>query len=299
MFAIGEWAAFGTALSWGISVHVHGAVAQKVGPEAVTLLRTPYQLVFMAIAYGLFGNPTSFTLTDAMLIFAAAFTGQFLGDLCQYRAMMYIGPTIAILLKSLSACFTAILGALLLDQSLTPRILAGIIIATLGAGMVLVERTGSTLLPGQERPRGRRLVVGTALGLGSALFLACSLILLKFALRNGVTPLWASLTRIMFATVILWSLGLVKGWVRITLDGLRAYPTILWTLLFSNLFSTTGNWLSSVAVHHAPVGIAATIMGLQPVLIMLMGAVWYRKVPSLLVWLGLIVAFVGVVLLFM
>jgi drug/metabolite transporter (DMT)-like permease len=233
-----------------------------------------------------------------MLIFLSAFTGLYLGDLCLYRSMMYIGPPMAILLQSLSACFTAALGAIWLGQSLTARMLAGIAVATLGAALVLTERTGSTLLPGQERPRGRRLAVGAALGFSSALLLACSFILLKIALLNGVTPIWASLIRILFASVILWSLGLVRGWTRAALNGLRNHPAILWTLLLSNFFSAAGSWLASVALHNAPVGVAATIMGLQPVLVTVMGAVWYRKAPSPLVLLGMAAAFGGIALLF-
>jgi drug/metabolite transporter (DMT)-like permease len=212
--------------------------------------------------------------------------------------MMYIGPPMATLLDSLNACLTAVLGALLLGQSLTARILAGIAVATLGTAMVLMERTGSTLLPGQELPRGRRLTMGTILGLCSALFQSCSFILMKMALLNGVTPLWASLTQIMFGAVILWSIGLFRGWTRAAINGLRAHPAILWQLLLSNFFSAAGVWLSSVALHNAPVGIAATIMSLQPVLVMLMSAVWYRNLPSPIVLLGTVVAFGGIALLF-
>jgi len=91
-------------------------------------------------------------------------------------------------------------------------------------------------------------------------------------------------------------MGLARGWVTAVRQGLIQYPKIYWMLFLSCACGSSGMWLSSLAVNLAPVGIATTLIGLQPIAVTLLGAVWYKRRLSLRIITGIAVAFCGTVL---
>ena len=161
-------AAFATALGWAVSAYVPGVVGRMAGPVGVTMLRQPFQLAALGIVCLLLGEETFLSLKGLGLLTVSGITGFICCDLLLYGAMGIIGPQAAIQLASLSSGVTALLGMFFLGERLPLQAVAGIIITLVGVAIVLTERTGSTLLPGQEVPTGRRLVLGTAAGLGAA-----------------------------------------------------------------------------------------------------------------------------------
>lgn len=293
---LGELAAFGTAFGWAVSSYVHGLVGRKVGASGVTLLRLPFQLTALGLLGLLLGAETTMMPRAFVLLLFSGLAGITFCDSLLYMGINILGPQLGVLLLSLSAAFTALFGWLFIGERLSLQVVAGIALAMLGVAIVITERTGSTLLPGQEKPCGKTLTLGVAVCVGAALFQAVSFLLLKEAMRGGVDPLWAAFVRLFLAAIVLWGLGLFRGWSFAAVRGVRANPTVFWMLLGSTSFSATGLWLSSVAMHLAPAGVAATIIGLQPVLITFVGAVWRRCWPSSRVVLGTIVAFSGMAL---
>lgn len=295
---IGEYAAIGTSFTWAISSHVHGAVSKRVGPGALTLMRTPFQIFFLLLFCLLWGGAVpALTPGNLLLICLSGFCGLALGDLLLYHSIIIIGPQMGVLLNSVSAIFTTGLGWLLLGERLPLPALGGILLITLGVGVVMLERSGSTLLPGQSIPTSKQLALGIALGIASAFFMACSFILIKKVLRSGLDPLWVTLFRCLFANLLLWGVGFLKGWTKDAMRGMRSEHKFFWMLLGSNLAGASGLWLSNVALNQAPSGIAAALIGLQPVMVTIIGALWYRKRPALQVLLGTAVAFSGSALL--
>ena len=296
MAGLGELAAFGTAVGWSVSSYVHGIVGQMVGARSVTLLRLPYQMILLTVLCVGIGVETPLDPESVLYLFLSGFIGVSLCDFMLYQAITIVGPQTAILVLSLSSSFTAVIGFCLLGEVLALRTVAGIAMTTLGVIWVLAERTGSTLLPGQEPPKGRRLATGIALSVGAAVTLALSFIFLKMALRTGMPPLWAALVRIACAAAVLWGTGLFKGWSMAAVSDMRAQPRVFWILLSVSAFSAAGMWFSSVAMSMIPAGVAATIIGLQPIIVAIVGAVWCRRVPSRRVVSGTLVAFCGTAL---
>ena len=296
MAGLGELAAFGTAAGWSLSSYVHGMVSRMVGARSVTLLRLPYQTVLLAAMCLVLGVETPMEPENVFYLFLSGFAGVSLCDFMLYHAMTIIGPQTAILLLSLSSSCTALIGFLFLGEALSAQTVAGIATATLGVFWVVSERAGSTLLPGQETPKGRQLAFGVALSLGGAVALALSFIFLKMGLRGGVPPLWAAFIRTVAAAVLLWGTGLFLGWSTKAVRDVRAQPKVFWMLLGVSAFSAGGMWLSSVAMSLIPTGVAATLIGLQPILVAVVGAVWCRRMPSWRVITGTMIAFCGTAL---
>lgn len=292
----GELAAFGTAFGWAVSSYAHGLVGRMAGAAEVTLLRLPYQMAVLGLLCLLLHVDVALPAKSAGLLFLSGLTGIACSDFMLYRAMMIIGPHLGVLLISLSAGITALFGRLFMGESLPAQAVFGIGVTMFGIAWVLRERGGGTFFPGQENPCGKVLAFGVLLGLGAALFQALSFIFWKMAMQGGSNPLWATFVRLLLASLLLWGLGLLRGWSRSALRAIRTQPGVFWTLLGASGFSAGGMWMAGVAMDRAPAGVAATIIGLQPVLITFVSAAWNRRRPSWRVLLGTAVAFAGTAL---
>ncbi|MDR2946726.1 MAG: DMT family transporter [Candidatus Adiutrix sp.] len=293
MIGLGEMAALGTALTWGLSTQVHGAVGRMVGPTGVTLLRLPYQVAFLALMCVVFGADTRMGWGPLALFFLSGFLGISVSDFCLYRAINVIGPAIAVLIMSTSTIFSTLFGFLFLGEVLPFWALVGIGVTLGGILWVLTEHSAGTLMPGQEIPRGRELVWGSLNAVGAAVSLAVSFIIWKTGMQGGVDPLWATFVRAASGGLAMWAVGLARGWVAPVRRGLAQYPKIYWMLFISCAMGSTGMWFAGLAVNLAPVGIATTLIGLQPIAVTLMGAAWYKRRLSLRTVTGIAVAFCG------
>ena len=219
--------------------------------------------------------------------------GIALCDMALYRSMVILGACEGILLQSLSAGMTAIFGACFLGEFLSPQAVLGIVVATLGVAVVVTDGTVIARLSECFSGARHMLLVGVALGLVAACTLAGSLIILKIVLQKGMSPLWAALVRISLGGAILWGAGLFRGWSVEAVRGLMSKKAVFGMLLCSNAFSAFGMWFAAVAVHRSPAGIAATLMGLQPIMVMLIGAAWSRTLPTKRGVAGTVIAFAG------
>ena len=296
IIGIGELSALGTATSWGISSQVHGYVARLVGPAGLTLLRMPFQVFFLALMCLVMGPDTAWTLEGVGFLAASALSGIYLCDFFVSYAMYVLGPATAALLLSSSTAFSALLGWVFLGEELPSQVWAGIGLTMLGIFFVVTENRGSTLLPGQSRPVGKALLLGVGAGLLAGITLAFSFLFLKQGLQTGLDTLWGTFIRLIIGACLLWGLGALHSWPAKAIRGARQHPKVCLMLLFSCFFSAVGLWCASFALTEAPVGVAATLIGLQSITVTIIGALWYRKLPSLRIVAGTLVAFGGVAL---
>lgn len=292
----GELAAFGTAFGWALSSYAHGMVGRMVGAAGVTLLRTPFQMALLGLMCLLSGVDVSLTWRECLLLLLSGFMGITCSDFMLYKGMTVIGPQMSVLLISTSSAFTALLGWFFLGETLPVQAVAGICLTLTGIAVVVGDHGGSTLYPGQEEPPPSRLAAGAALVGGAAVLQAVSFIAWKAAMQDGASPLWATFVRLATAAAILWGVGFFKGWSARALHDIRTRPRVLWLLLGASTFSAGGMWAAGLAMVLAPAGVAATIIGLQPVLIVGVGAVVRRQMPSARVLTGTCVAFAGTAL---
>lgn len=290
---LGELAAFGTALTWGISTQVQGAVGRMVGANGVTLLRMPYQVFFLGLMCLVMGAEISLSLKGFMLLAASGAMGVFMSDFLLYRAISVIGPGMAVLILSTSTIFSTFLGWLLLGEVMPLPALAGIGVALAGIMLVVTEQSSCMLLPGQEVPRGRELTGGLLMAAGAALALSGSFLALKMGFQTGIDPLWGTFIRTLNGALMLWIIGAARGWVTSVRQGLGRYPKVYLMLFGSCALGSCGIWLSGLALLLAPVGVASTLISLQPIVVAIVGAVWYRRRLSWRIMAGIVIAFGG------
>ncbi|SBW06213.1 conserved membrane hypothetical protein [uncultured delta proteobacterium] len=296
MAGSGELAAICTAASWGVASQINSAVARRTGATSLALLRLPYMAVLCGILCLIFNAEAAVSLKAALLLSLSGFLGLAMGDVLLYRSILIIGPTMGILMLSLSSSLTAVIGWLFLGEALPLQAVFGICLTLAGVTVVVLEHSESILMPGQAVPQGRQLALGVGLAGAAACGLAVAYVAQRMAMQTGVQPLWAGFIRIAGGGGALWAIGIVTGWSGAAVRTFAAQPTARWMLLVSCSAGSLGVWGASYALAHAPAGVAATLIGLQPIVVACIGAAWYRRKLSSRVVCGSLVAFTGTAL---
>ncbi|MDR2161518.1 MAG: DMT family transporter [Desulfovibrio sp.] len=292
----GELTALMTAVVWAISSQINGSIGRRVGAVSVSLLRMPFQTLFLALACGVAGGGASFGPQPVVFIFLSGLTGVTLGDLLLYKAIVILGTRAGILLQSLSTSCTALFGLLFLGEPLTLQLATGIFLATMGVGIAVTAGLERSTPPGQPPLTRREIRRGICFGLAGAAFLALSFITLRAGMQGDMDPYWGAFLRALLGGGLLWLAGLPGHWSQAAVRSCRASPFIALLLCLSCLLGALGMWGACESMRLIPAGIAATIMGLQPVWVIVTASLWERSLPSLRIVLGAGVAFGGTAL---
>ena len=296
LIGLGEIAATITSLSWAWSNRIHTAIALRIGGVNVTAVRAPLYVAATGVVALLLGGPFSMPSGALVYLVISGLFGLAICDSLLYVGSVLVGSRIALLMQSLSACITAILGYLFLGESINLMCGLGIVTATCGVAFVLME--GGLQIENRTVPR-RQLVRGVTITFISALFLSASFLLLKQALLFGVHPAWAVFVRMSTGLSMLWIALLFTGTLLPVLKRAWTDWSIVSMLLFGATVATAGNCLAAVAMKYTTAGIAATLIGLQPVMIILINTVLDRKLPTLRTVIGTCIAFSGAAMIFL
>jgi drug/metabolite transporter (DMT)-like permease len=294
----GQLAALGTAACWACSALFFAAAARRIGVLALNLIRLVLAMGFLSLAaWALRGVPLP---TDASAhawawLAISGLIGFVFGDLCLFIAYMKIGTRLASLMMAMAPLMTAVIGWLVLGETLTGRDLLGMALTVGGIGWAVLERNRPA--PGSP-PEPRASFSGLALGLGGALGQAGGLVLSKLGM-GSYDPVAATQVRVLAG---------IAGYAAL-LTGLRWWPRVaeaardrraLGLSAFGAFFGPfLGVSLSLFAVRHTVAGVAASIMALQPVIIIPLVVVLHRERVGPGGVAGALVAVAGVALLFL
>ena len=142
---IGELAAVATALLWTLSALIWTFSAQHIGALAVSFLRLPitcvYVLAYARIFRGLW-LPGDADGRTWLILGVSGFFGFFLADVCFFKALMLIGPRLALLVQVLTAPLTSLIAWALLGDRLSPQQWWAMAITIAGVVWVVLERRG-------------------------------------------------------------------------------------------------------------------------------------------------------------
>lgn len=324
----GELAALSTAALWAVSCQIHAILSRRLGAHTLILLRLPICIVMFGAWWGAsvlffgggvmvpgslgsfgslspFGSPSSLGWPGAPsppALISLALSGVFgvaLCDLLFYSGVVLVGARVALLVQSLSTVITAMLGYLLLGEALGPMGIAGILIATGGVAWVVGD--GGTVPEGAV-PLSRAVRLrGVGLAFASALALSGGMVLSKQGLSEGVDPLFAALLRMVVAMGVFWPTAMLTGRLRPALSVVRGDSqnrrNFRLLLVASLIGPVVGVWLSLVAIGATKTGIAATLIGLEPIFIIPVAALVERRWPTPRAIAGAGIAFVGTALL--
>lgn len=291
----GETAALGTALCWAFTALAFEAAGRRVGSLAVNVIRLAMGfLLLLPVVWIRRGMllPTDLSPEAWTWLGLSGVVGFAFGDLCLFRAFVVIGARLSVLLMALVPPITALLGWMVLGETLGPREWTGLVLTVGGVAWVVRERT-----PVSDRVDGMPPISGVLLGLGGAVGQAGGLVLSKLGMGDA-DPFAANQIRVLAGLVAFGAIFTAwRVWPRVV-RALADRPAMRRTSVGAFFGPFLGVSLSLVAVQRTETGVAATIMALTPVLILPI-ARWGRKervTPRAV--LGAVVAVLGTAILF-
>ncbi len=302
----GEIIAFLTVLCWTVGSQFFEAAGKRVGALTVNLVRLVLAAVFLCLTLLITKGqlvPWDFPLRNWGWLALSGVIGFTLGDMFLFKAFVEIGPRVAMLVMSLSAPVTALIGWAFLGEIYGPIQCLGIAVTLSGIAMVILERNGA----GPSRlaiPKNRTVKTITLHGVVMAFFgmigQAVGYIFSKVGMQNGgqmLDPVAATTIRVLAGTLGVIVIFFVLGWWPKIWQSRRDAKAFALTAVGAFLGPFVGVVLSLAALHYTSAGVASTIMALTPVMLIPFAVFIHKEHVSLRALVGTIVAFLGIVLL--
>lgn len=305
-FYAGFAAGLATSLLWALTSLCFAAGGRRIGPTLVNGLRLYVAIVLLTgMVWITTGEPWP-VLTDRqfLLLAASSVVGIVIGDQALFTAFVDIGPRLSLLLMSTAPIWAALLGWIVLGESLAWPALVGIAVTIGGVAWVIMERTS---VKADERAHPHR-VRGIVLALIGSMCQGGGLLISKAGMGHGwlpedehLGPLAATQVRIAVAIVCMTPVLLVRWRIQ---SQRRAMPIPRRTLKIGLAFTALGAfvgpflgmWMSLVTADLTPVAVAQTLCSLAPVMILPMAA-WHGDAVTRRAVFGACVAVAGVALL--
>lgn len=315
----GESAALATALLWTITAITFEYAGKRIGAKALNFLRLVMGSLFLGI-YGLVVHG-SFAPFDAPLqtwlwLGASGLVGLVIGDLLLFQAFIDFGARLSMLVYALSPAFAAILGWLILGETLGTLALVGMALTLAGIALAILGRPGAKPEASAEAAHAGAQAAGAAaasaeahaataarrlrgilVALLATLCQAGGLILSKIG-APSLDAFSGTQVRVIVGVlgfgIVLVATGSWRGVLGSLRDG-KATASLVAGSFFGPFLGVS---LSLAAVQGTQAGIAASIMSLVPIMIILPSVAIFKEKVAFLEVLGALIAVAGTALLF-
>ena len=294
---IGELSALFTAIFWTVTVLSFEYAGKRVGALSLNLIRLTFGFLFISLYTSIVrGMPLPFDAAPETWLWLglSGFSGFVLGDILLFRAFIEIGARISMLIYASVPPFSALIGWIVLGETLSPAAFLGMAVTISGIALVVLKK-------GPESGGGLRFshpARGILLAFGGSLGQAAGLVLSKYGAPEynafAATQIRVMAGMIGFAAVILF-LGRGGRLAAAMRDG-KAMKRIVLGSFFGPFLGVS---LGLYAVQKTSTGIASTIMAIVPVLIIPPSILFFREKVSPREIAGALIAVSGVALLFM
>jgi len=298
----GEFASLMTAFFWMVTSMSFEVAGKRIGSLTVNLIRL-YLAFIIYTVYLYFTRGLAFP-TDAsghawFWLSISGLVGFAIGDLLLFQAFIVVGARVSMLMMSLVPPITALIGWMILGETLSLQAIAGMILTMTGIVMVVLKREAPQLnSKGKNKFKFSYPLVGILLALGGAIGQAVGLVLSKYGMGD-YDAFAASQIRVLaglvgFTLIFIFMNKWNKVWT-----GIRNKKGMLFTGIGSVFGPFLGVSFSLLAVQNTNTGIAATIMSIVPVLIIPPAILIFKEKVNLKEVIGAMIAVGGVALLFL
>lgn len=295
MNLIGELAGLGTSFFFAMTALIFTATGRMVGSQVTNRMRLSIALLYLVILNTiLFREPLPFSVDSSRWIWLSlsGIVGLSLGDAFLFHSFVSVGARLGTLLLSLAPIFGSLIAWLFFGEVLTAWQIAGIVLALAGIAWVVMSHKEPP-----ETPRGhtkRGVIFGALAGLGQAV----GLVLSKQAMAGDFSPFQANAIRMLAAVLFIWAWTALEGKAAATFAAVREKPQVIWLLALGALVGPVlGVSSSLLAVQHAAVGVASTLMALPPVIILPVSYFGFKDEVGWQAILGTLLAIAGVAIL--
>lgn len=288
---IGEFAGLGVALCWTLSAVYFEKAGYKIGSLSVNFIRLVFAIGFLGITT-LFTRgaffPTDATGHQWFWLGLSGFIGFFLGDMFLFKSYLVIGSRTSALIMSLAPMLTAIIGWFFLDEILSLKSIAAIVISLIGIIIAISNR----------RMRLNISLKGFLLAFGGALGQAVGLILSKKGIGD-YDPIAATQIRAFFGLLSFAVLITLVGHWRKLGNAFTHYSSMTSVTVGSFFGPFIGVALSLFAIQQTKTGIASTLMSLVPIFIIVPSAIMFKEKITARQVIGALISMGGASLFFM
>ncbi len=294
---IGEIAGLATSFFFSITAIVFTKAGRMVGSQVTNRIRLLFALSYLVIInLILFREPLPFSAGTSrwMWLGLSGVIGLALGDAFLFQAFVSVGARLGSLLLSLAPIFGSIIAWIFFDETLTPLQITGIVLALAGIGWVVMSHEEPADTPHGHTRRG--VIFGVLAGLGQAV----GLVLSKQGMTGEFSPFQANAIRMLAAAIFIWLWAAVEGQAGGTIEAIRKQPKVLQLIALGALVGPVlGVSASLLAVQHAEIGVASTLMALPPVIVLPISYFVFKEKVGWQAIAGTALAIVGVAVLFL
>ncbi len=290
----GEIAALLTAVFWTVTALAFEGATRRVGPFAVNFIRLFFAIVFLSLLSWFTRGmlfPADASLHNWIWLGLSGIVGFIIGDYFLFSSYPIIGSRMAMLIMTLAPPLAALLGWLVLGETLNLKSIFGMGLVLTGIAIAIWSK------PDGERIRLKFPLKGLLFAFIGALGQGGGIVLSKYGMGSynafASTQIRA-LVAIAGFTVIITFLG---RWdkVRKTFGNKPAFRRILLGSFFGPFLGVS---FSLLAVQHTEVGIASTLMATVPVLIIVPSVLLLKQKVTLPEVGGAVLSVIGVSLFF-
>jgi drug/metabolite transporter (DMT)-like permease len=298
----GEAIALVTVLCWTVSVQFFGAASKEVGAIPVNIIRLFIALILFTILL-LYRDgspiPIDFPAHAWIYLSLSGVVGFFLGDIFLFKALVELGPRIAMLIYSLAAPSAAVIGWLFLNETYLLHQWIGMSVTLFGVCLVILEK--DTQKSSVQKQNVTRISLkGVAYALGGMLGQAGGYVLSKTGMQteNGyldafsatqIRAIAAFLCFVIFFTV-------TQKWRDIK-SALNNTKALVFTAIGSAVGPFLGVSLSLLVLHYLTTGVASTFFSLIPICIIPFSIFLHKEHVSIRAFGGAVIAVFGIYLL--
>ena len=296
---LGESAALFTSFCWSLSAIGFSLAGKEFSSQMINRVRVTLAfLALLLINAVLYGQAIPFNAGSVRWgwLLVSGIVGLALGDAFLFRSYQLVGPRIGLLLLSLAPVFGAAIAGFFFGESLSLMQIAGMLITLAGIGWVVL--TKPELQAGEQQ--AKLSIRGVLFGVLAALGQAGGLVLSKQGMSGDFPPFAGTLIRMIAAIIFLWVMAVFQKQVGNTLSGIRSHPTAFgWTTFGAFFGPVIGVSASLLAVQHAQIGVASTLMALPPVFMLPVSYFIFKERFGWQAVAGTLLAIFGVALLFL
>jgi drug/metabolite transporter (DMT)-like permease len=294
---IGEIAALATSFFFAMTALIFTSTGRSVGSQVTNRIRLTFALIYLVILnLLLFGEPLPFSADSARWLWLglSGVIGLSLGDAFLFQSMVAVGPRLASLLLSLAPIFGSVIAWVFFGETLTILQITGILLALAGIGWVVLSHEEPPNTPRGQTRRG--VFFGVLSGLGQAI----GLVLSKQGMGGDFSPFQANAIRMLAAALFIWAWTMYEGKVGNTITELQGKPKVLGLLALGAFIGPVlGVSGSLLAIQHAEIGVASTLMALTPVILLPISRFVFKEKIGWHAVIGTVLAIAGVAILFL
>ncbi len=288
---IGEIASLLTAVCWMFSAIFFEKAGRRTGSLSVNIIRIFLGILFLGITTlftrGMF-FPMDATAYNWLWLGLSGIVGFFLGDLFLFKSYILIGSRTSQLVMSLAPMITAVIGWFFLQEILSLKSIAGIVVSVGGIMIAVAGKKLKLNIP----------LRGFLYALGGVLGQAVGLILSKKGMGD-YDPIAATQIRAIFGFVAFALLVTFVGrWRRVfmTLRDKTGMKAITIGTVFGPFIGVS---LSLYAVQHTETGIASALMALTPIFIIIPTAIMFKEKITARQVIGALISIGGATIFFL